>query len=70
LESRHIVFHIEHGHTRIDADQIKRIASALHCTIDDLHAPPEAPMPRVRFRGRPSFSAPTLVPVIYVDDFE
>ena len=47
-ESRHIVFHIEHGHTRIDLDQAERIATALHRTIADLRAPLDAEMPHPR----------------------
>lgn len=62
-ESRHVIFHMEHGHTRIDIDQAESIAVALHCSIEDLRAPIDAPLPRIRFRGRRRFSAPTMAPI-------
>lgn len=62
-ESRHVIYNIEHGKTRVDIDQAERIAAALHCSVEDLRAPLDAPMPRIRFRGRRKFSEPTLAPI-------
>jgi DNA-binding XRE family transcriptional regulator len=46
--SRSVIFHIEHGHTQVDLELAERLARALHCTIDDLLAPIDAPLPRAR----------------------
>lgn len=50
--TRSIMFHVEHGRTRIGVDLAERIATALHCSLDDLRAPLDAPIPRSRVRRR------------------
>jgi transcriptional regulator with XRE-family HTH domain len=66
--TRHVIFHLEHSHTRIDYEQLERIAAALHCTIEDLRGAPDAPMPRIRFRGARPFPGPAMVPVMMDSD--
>jgi DNA-binding XRE family transcriptional regulator len=36
--SRSVVFHLEHGNTRVGLDLAERIAAALRCAVDDLLA--------------------------------
>lgn len=58
--SRYIIHNIEHGITRrVDLDLLERIAVALRCTVEDLQAPLDAPIPR----PRKNFSRATLVPM-------
>ena len=47
-----ILFHVEHGHTRIGLEMAEQLAAALHCSLDDLRAPLDAPIPRIRLRKR------------------
>jgi transcriptional regulator with XRE-family HTH domain len=49
--TKSIVFHIDHGHTPVSLDLAER-AVALHCTVNHLRAPLDAPMSRTRLRGR------------------
>jgi DNA-binding XRE family transcriptional regulator len=51
--SRDVIFHIEKGHTPLDIDQAERLAAAMRCSIDDLRAPLEAAIPRIRMRTQP-----------------
>jgi transcriptional regulator with XRE-family HTH domain len=44
--TRHIILHIEHGHTIVSAERLLRIAHALHCPAEALHVPLDAPIPR------------------------
>jgi transcriptional regulator with XRE-family HTH domain len=46
--SKYAIYHYEHGHRRITAKVLELLAAALHCTLKDLVAPPEAPIPRIR----------------------
>jgi transcriptional regulator with XRE-family HTH domain len=48
--SKYVQFHYEHGDSRMPLVAAVRIAMALHCTLADLLAPPDAPMPRARVR--------------------
>jgi transcriptional regulator with XRE-family HTH domain len=60
--SKTTTFRSEHGLRRIAVEEIERLATALHCTVDDLRAPLEAPMPRTnrlvaepRHRANPAY---------------
>jgi transcriptional regulator with XRE-family HTH domain len=53
------VSHVERGHTRITLELAERLATALHCSIDDLLAPLEAPLPAAE---RATRAAATLGP--------
>jgi transcriptional regulator with XRE-family HTH domain len=44
--TKSVIFHFEHGHTRISVEMIERLAAALHCTVDHMLAPLDAPIPR------------------------
>jgi transcriptional regulator with XRE-family HTH domain len=68
--SRHIIMRIENGHTNLStADLLLRIAEALHCFVEDLHVPLDAPIPHVHF-GRPKFCAARRAPAIVLSDEE
>jgi transcriptional regulator with XRE-family HTH domain len=43
--------HIEHGRSDTRPARLEALAKALHCSVADLLAPLDAPMPRVKFRG-------------------
>lgn len=51
--TRYVIHNIEHGITRVSADQLLRIADALDCPVEALLVPLDAPIPRASFRGRP-----------------
>jgi transcriptional regulator with XRE-family HTH domain len=53
--SRSVIDNIENGRTRLSLARAVRIAEALHCSIDDLLAPPAAPVSRARSPGRRSY---------------
>lgn len=54
--SRNVISNIECNRTQITVELAEQIATALHCTFDDLLAPLDAPMARIRFRGRSKYS--------------
>jgi transcriptional regulator with XRE-family HTH domain len=48
--SRHTIMRVENGHTNLTAaDLLRRIAQALHCRVEDLHVPFDAPIPHGKF---------------------
>jgi transcriptional regulator with XRE-family HTH domain len=55
--SKSVIFHYEHGQTRITVDHLEKLAIALHCAARDLLAALDTPIPRIRLRG----PAPTAV---------
>lgn len=49
--TRAVISYLERGKAhRISTEVLARIARALHCSVAELHAPPEAPIPRPRSR--------------------
>jgi transcriptional regulator with XRE-family HTH domain len=49
--TRAVISYLERGKAhRISADVLMRIARALHCSVAELHLPPDAPVPRLRSR--------------------
>jgi transcriptional regulator with XRE-family HTH domain len=50
--SKYMVFHFEHGQTRIAVEHLELIAAALQCRINDFRAPPGSPFRKQRLRGR------------------
>jgi DNA-binding XRE family transcriptional regulator len=56
--SKHVLVQVEHGCTRVTLEVAVRIAAVLRCTIYDLLAEPDAPMPRLtRSRHQPRLTA-------------
>lgn len=49
--TRGTIWRYEHGHVRIKPSRLDELARALHCQVEHILAPLEAPLPRVRFRG-------------------
>lgn len=50
--TRAVISYLERGKAhRISTEVLARIARALHCSVAELHAPPNAPIPRLRAKS-------------------